>query len=166
MTDEQARRIAELKARRNGAAPLQRTSAGNNGYVPVQSRQRPVVAPQPRKHHPAKASRQFALGLSVIAAAGMASGMWSQAAKALTGDPAGTATAPAAATSTAAQPQQTVYIVVHRPGGSAGADSLRSTTSSSNPTTVPAPAAVAPAPTPVQRVVPAPAPLTRSHGSR
>jgi len=165
MTDEQARRIAELKARRSGAPTARTAGAAGGRYVPVQSRQR-AASPQPRKHHPAKASRQFALGLSVIAAAGMASGMWSQAAKALTGDPAGVATDPAAATSTAAQPQQTVYIVVHRPGGSAGADSLRSTTSSSNATTVPPPATVTPTPTPVQRVVPAPAPLTRSHGSR
>jgi hypothetical protein len=160
MTDEQARRIAELKARRSAGG----RSTAARGYVPVDSR-RQVSQPRPRKHHPARASRQFALGLSVVAAAGMVSGMWSQAAKAITGDPAATPTDPAA-TAAAGQPQQTVYIVVHRPGGSSGADSLRSTSSSSNPTTVPAPATVAPAPTSVQQVTPAPAPLTRSHGSR
>jgi hypothetical protein len=157
MTDDQARRIAELNARRTTS----RTAS------------RATEAPT-RKTHKAKKSRVFALGLSVAAASGLVSGMWTQAAVAndataandvtAANDPAPTsdvALQPVVVPGQPGQPDQVVYIVVRRPAASAGADSLRSTSDA------PQPAATVPSQQVVpQRKTPVPAPVTRSHGSR
>jgi hypothetical protein len=151
MTDDQERRIAELAARRSSPKTVTSTRG----------------APK-RKTHKAKKSRVLALGLSVAAASGLVSGMWTQAAVAA--DSAAPADAPS--TSDVAlqpvvvpgqpgQPDQVVYLVVRRPPSNAGAESLRSTSDE------PQPAATVPNPSVLpQRKTPVPAPVTRSHGSR
>ena len=150
MTEERARRIAELKARREAAAPVGSAQRSN-----VQAR---VRGP---KVHVAKKSRYLALGLSVAATSGLVSGMWTQAALSNTAVSAAAADTKPVAAETA--PQTTVYLVIHRPSSNAAADSLRSQAQPAPPTTVaPPPATVAPAPAPA----PKPQPVTKSHGSK
>jgi hypothetical protein len=149
MTEEQARRIAELKARRSGGVSADPASSPSS---------RPGV--RRPKVHAAKKSRYLALGLSVAATSGLVSGMWTQAALSNTAVSAATAdTKPVVAE--AAPQQSTVYIIVHRPATSS-ADTLRNATQPPAVVTRP-PAAVAPRPAPA---APAPQPTTKSHGSK
>jgi hypothetical protein len=130
------------------------------------------------------------LGLSVATSAGLVSGMWTQAALANNQQADGTAlqgtslqlSPTTQATTTTSppdvtldpnqtlvpvvipgqngQPDQTVYLVVTRQSSSSGADSLRSTTSSTQ-TQVPSQAVVPTTPRPTIHT-----PVTRTHGSR
>jgi hypothetical protein len=143
MTDEQAKRIAQINARRSTA------SNGVRG---------------PNKHK-ARKSRAVALGLSVAAASGLISGMWTQAgiANAEPAAPADTALQPVVVPGQQGQPDRIVYLVVTKPSSSTGADTLRSTTTTTEPPQ---------AQVPTQTITPTPrapivrTPVTRSHGSR
>jgi hypothetical protein len=149
MTEDQARRIAELQARRSGSASADASSRRDS---------KPGV--RRPKVHAAKKSRYLALGLSVAATSGLVSGMWTQAALSNTAVSAATADTKPVVAETAPQ-QSTVYIVVHRPSAP-GADTLRTTTAPPAVVTPP-PAVVAPKPAPA---APAPQPTTKSHGSK
>jgi len=166
MTDEQARRIAQVNARRAGRG---NASAG--------------------RQHKARKSRVAVLGLSVAAASGLVSGMWTQAAVASAEQVDPVAIAPTTTTTTTTippdlalqpnteirpvlipgrngAPDQVVYLVITRPTASSGADSLRSTTNSTPSVQVPSqatqtPSQVTQTPRPTINL-----PVTRSHGSR
>ncbi len=155
MTDDQARRVAQLNSRRS--------AGGAAGTVT-------------RKSHRASKSRALTLGLSVAAVSGMVSGMWAQAAVA-NAEPAiapsasstsanstqatNTALQPVVVPGSNGQPDHIVYLVVTRPSSSSGSSSLGSSATTPTPTKqVPSQAVT---PTPITRT---PIPVTRSHGSR
>lgn len=169
MTDEQARRIAQLNARRSRGGSGRTTAGGPE-----------------RKQHKARKSRAAVLGLSVAAASSLISGMWTEAAVAAA-QPAGViALAPATAAPTTittttvppdvalqpntevrpvvipgrnGQPDQVVYLVITRPSSSSGAGSLRSSSGITQTAQVPSQVTTTPRPT-------INTPVTRSHGSR
>jgi hypothetical protein len=154
MTDDQARRVAQLNARRSASQQMPGRAIGS-----------PV-----KKEHKARKSRAAVLGLSVAAVSGLVSGMWTQAAVANAQSPTDTSAQPSTDTALQpvlvpgqpGQPDRIVYLVVTRPSSSSGSNSLRSTTTTTQPSQTQVPSqAVTPAP----RVV-TPAPVTRSHGSR
>ncbi|MGA9594545.1 MAG: hypothetical protein WBV06_00190 [Acidimicrobiia bacterium] len=187
MTDDQARRIAQLNARRSQASSSGTSSQVRSGRASAQVRSGRTAGTAPvAKQHRARKSRALVLGLSVATSAGLVSGMWTQAAlanndpagsTALQADPTPQVTTTTSPSNVTLQPDQTlvpvvipgqdgqpdhvVYLVVTRPTSSSGATSLRSTTSGTTQTTQPPAQAVTPTPRPTIKI-----PVTRSHGSR
>jgi len=187
MTDDQARRIAQLNARRSQASSSGTSSQVRSGRASSQVRSGRTAGTAPvAKQHRARKSRALVLGLSVATSAGLVSGMWTQAAlanndpagsTALQADPTPQVTTTTSPSNVTLQPDQTlvpvvipgqdgqpdhvVYLVVTRPTSSSGATSLRSTTSGTTQTTQPPAQAVTPTPRPTIKI-----PVTRSHGSR